>query len=44
LHDADALACGIQKRLTATGMNAGIRNKPTSLSHLAGAYFHYAQI
>ena len=44
LHDADALACGIQKRLTAIGVDAGIRDKPTPLSHLAGAYFHYAQI
>lgn len=44
LHDTDALACCIQKRLTAIGMNAGIRDKPTPLSHLAAAYFHYAQI
>jgi hypothetical protein len=44
LHDTDALARGTRKRLAATGMNAGIRDRPTPLSHLAGAYFHYAQI
>ena len=44
LHDADTLARRIEKRLAAIGVDAGIRDKPTPLSHLAGAYFHYAQI